>query len=133
MKEKLLMREDIDTIKEILNDIRKWLRFSGWNNIKNVLIENLQSNRDKLIYHFSDGKYGIRDIIPKIEAYQIKTSYGGIHGLWQKWSKIGIVEPIKVGSGFRYQKLFSLEDFGIEIPSLPSKEPEQPEEDTLIE
>ena len=127
------MSEDIGSIVEILRDIRKWLRFLGWNNVKNVLTENLQSDRDKLIYPFSDGKHGIRDIIQEIEAYQLKTSYGGIHRLWQKWSRIGIVEPIKAGSGFRFQKLFLLEDFGIAIPSLPSKDEEQPEEDVLIE
>ena len=122
------MSEDISHIIEIIEDIRKWLRFLGWNNVKNVLTENLQSDRDKLIYHFSDGEHGIRNIIPELGPFQIKTSYGGIHSLWQKWSKIGIVEPIKSGSGFRFKKLFILEDFGIVMPDRPTQTTEKPEE-----
>ena len=126
------MSENDLKIIALLEDIRKWIRFSGWNNVKNVLVENLQSDRDKLIYHFSDGENGIRDIIPKVEEYQNKTSFGGIHRLWQKWNKIGIVEPIKSGIGYRYQKLFSLEDFGISLPNLPSQEIKKSEEEENI-
>jgi len=131
------MSELNNKIIEILEDIRKWVKFSGWNNVKNVLTENLQSDRDKLIYHLSDGNRGIRDIVSESKSFNMKTSYGGVHSLWHKWSKIGIVEPITVGRGERYRKLFLFEDFGIDIPLLTSEkieeELEEEEEEEQIE
>jgi len=43
---------------------------------------------------------------------------------WKKWAKIGIVEPIRVCGGTRYKNLFSLEEFGIEVPEVKGQEAE---------
>ena len=38
---------------------------------------------------------------------------------WNKWIKAGIAEPISVkGGGIRAKRVFSLDDFGIEVPTV---------------
>ena len=110
---------------KILKDMLKWLRFLGWSKAKETLEESLRDEVDKLIYHFSDGEHGIRDIIPEVKAYNLSTSYGGIHGKWQRWAQNGIVIPKPAGSGTRYVKIFNLADFGLELPEKPEEETEE--------
>lgn len=118
----------LNSIQDIEVQIEKILRLSSFGlgpieiatllnvDIKNILEELLESDRDKLIYHFSDGEHGIREIMPKTGA-----SYGYIQGIWQRWYNYQIAEKLPVGSGFRAKKLYLLEDLGIVIPELPSK------------
>ena len=115
------MSEDrTDRIIELLEEILKWVKFQGWQNVKGILSEVLGDDMSKLIYHYSDGKSS-REIAEKVSvSHQTVTNY------WKKWAKIGIVEPLKVHRGIRYKRVFSLEDFGIEVPEV--KEPSEGEE-----
>ncbi|RLC69866.1 MAG: hypothetical protein DRI26_08230 [Chloroflexi bacterium] len=110
---------------KILKSILKWIKFLGWPKAREALEENLKDEVDRLIYHFSDGEHGIRDIIPKVKAYNLSTSYGGIHGKWQRWAKDGIVMPKPVRAGIRYVKIFDLAEFGIELPEKPEEKTEE--------
>jgi len=101
-----------DVMIGLLREILKWIRFQGWKNVKEVLLDTLQDDVAKLVYHYSDGRSS-RKIAEKVPVnYVTVTKY------WRKWAKIGIVEPIKVKGGTRYKRIFSLEDFGIEIPEI---------------
>ena len=100
----------------ILTDIYKWIRFLGWSKAKDALDEHLKNDVDRLIYHYSDGEHGIRDIISIIADHGLSTSFGGVHGRWQRWARNGLLMPKYIGAGIRYVKIFKLEDFGIEIP-----------------
>jgi hypothetical protein len=102
--------------EELIKEILKWVKILGWSEAKKILKEQLQDDVDVLIYHFSDGEHGIREIIPEVESRGLKTSYGGIHGKWQRWAENSIVFPVKSGSGIRYVKKFDVEEFGFEIP-----------------
>ena len=115
----------------ILKDILKWVRFQNWSKAKEALGDNLKDEVDRLIYHFSDGEHGIRDIITEVEAYNLSTSYGGIHGKWQRWAQNGIVIPKPVRAGIRYVKIFNLEDFGFEIPEKPEEVEEEKVEENI--
>jgi len=101
---------------ELLEEIRKWSRFQSWKEVKEVLLDVLGDDASKLIYHYSDGRSS-REV-----AQYVDRDYGVIVRLWKKWAEIGIVEPFAVQRGTRYKRLFSLEDFGIEIPQVSLKE-----------
>ena len=80
--------------------------------MKDVLIDVLTDDLSKLIYHYSDGRSS-REI-----AQKVSVSHVTVLRYWRKWAKVGIVEPIRVGGGTRYRKMFELEDFGIEVPEM---------------
>jgi hypothetical protein len=95
----------------LLREIVKWLRFTGMKEIKSVLTSALDTDRKSLIYHLSNGNNGSVEI-----AQQSGVSDFTVRNYWKQWSKLGIVEAMKVRRGDRYKKTFDLEDFGIEIP-----------------
>jgi len=97
-----------------LEEIRKWVKFSGWNNVKNVLTEALNEPEKVVAYSMTDGETGIRSITPIIGR-----GFGTVQRWWKEWAQIGIAETIKVkGGGSRAVALFHLEDFGIPIPEI---------------
>jgi len=95
----------------LLREIVKWLRFAGMKEVKTVLTSALDTEQKKLVYHLSDGGKSSLDI-----AQQSGVSDFTVRNYWKQWSKLGIVEAIKVGRGDRYVKTFDLEDFGIDVP-----------------
>lgn len=107
-----MSNDKTDRIIELLEEILRWTRFQGWRNVKDVLTDVLTDDLSKLIYHYSDGRSS-RQI-----AQKVSVSHVTVVRYWRKWAKVGIVEPIKVGSGIRYRKMFNLEDFGIEVPEI---------------
>ena len=108
-------------VEELLSEILKWVRFAGVKEVKAVLTSALDTDEKILAYHLSDGKNGSVAI-----ANQSGVSDFTVRTYWKQWSKIGIVEAIKVGPGDRYKKSFDLEDFGIRIPQakqVPERKP----------
>ena len=114
------MPEDkTDQVIKLLEEILKWTRLQGWQNTKAILLETLKDDIFKLVYQYSDGRSS-REI-----AKRVPISYKTVINYWNEWAKIGIVEPIKVrGGGARYQRLFSLEEFGIEISEVKTQDNE---------
>ncbi|MHA1755339.1 MAG: hypothetical protein ACTSVV_01115 [Promethearchaeota archaeon] len=103
-----------DEIVVLLREILKWIKFQAWGTVKNVLKSILDDDIKKVIYHNSDGKLSSRKI-----AELVPLSHSQIVVYWNEWSKSNIVEPIRVrGGGLRYKKIFDLEDFGIQVPSI---------------
>ena len=101
-----------EKIIELLEEILKWIKFIGWQNVKSVLSEALNDDISKLVYHYSDGRSS-REIAKKVSiSHQTVTNY------WKKWAKMGIVEPISARRAPRYKKLFSLEEVGIDVPNI---------------
>lgn len=98
-------------VEELLSEILKWMRFAGAKEVKGVLTSALDTDQKKLVYHLSDGDKGTVEI-----ANQSGVSDFTVRTYWKQWSKLGIVEAIKVRRGDRYKKSFDLEDFGIDVP-----------------
>ena len=97
----------------LLREILKWVKFIGWRHVKDVLTDVLNTDRAKLIYHYSDGR-SLREI-----ADLLGVSPETVRYYWKKWASLGIVDTVRVkGGGFRCIRMFSLEELGIEIPSL---------------
>jgi len=112
------LSQKFDRIIGLLNEILKWERFQGWKNVKDVLLDALKDDIMKLVYHYSDGRSSRK------VAEKVSISHNTVVNYWKKWAKIGIVEPINVKGGTRYKRIFSLEDFGIEIPKIENKKGE---------
>ena len=109
------------TLKEIastLSELLKWTRFAGMQQLKNIVIQNLKSDSEMLAYEFSDGNRGTREVAQLAGIGSNAT----VARLWQKWSKIGLVEPSKKFPG-RFQHICSLEELGLTMPQLPQQTP----------
>lgn len=106
--------------EELLREILKWIKFDGMQKVKNTLIDVLQKDVEKTIYEASDGKSSID--IAKVAGVSHQT----VVNYWKKWARIGLVEAERAQGGTRYRRVFSLEDFGIEVlkkEPVPSQEP----------
>lgn len=89
-------------------EIRKIL---GREEFKKFLLQILDDDTSKLVYHFSDGSTSRK--IAKVTPISFST----VTKYWEKWSEVKpeIVESIPAQRGKRYKKIFSLEDFGIDL------------------
>jgi len=96
-------------IIELLEELVKWKRFEGSQLAKKTMKELFSKDSEKLVYQNSDGKAS-RDI-----ATLSGVSDFSVRNYWKKWNIEGLVVPSDKHKG-RYERMFSLEDFGIEIP-----------------
>lgn len=115
------------TLKEIastLQEMLKWTRFAGMQQLKNIVTQNLKSDPEMLVYELSDGNRGTREIAQLAGIGSNAT----VARFWQKWSKIGLVEPSKKFPG-RFQHISSLEELGLTVPQMP-QQPQQVSEST---
>ncbi|WXG46772.1 MAG: hypothetical protein WED05_08975 [Candidatus Atabeyarchaeum deiterrae] len=96
----------------ILEEILKWLKVTSIPTVKKLLEDMLESDEEKLAYHFSDGRSS------QEVANNCGASYVTVTKWWKKWSRAGLAELSSVKGGERAKRVFSLEDFGIEISPL---------------
>jgi len=118
MVEKKGEKVDVDPQKrviELLEELVKWNKFSSMPNVKKVLLDILPTEENKLAYQFSDGRKS--EEISKIAGVDSST----IRDWGKIWINVGIAEPMPVKGGERAKRLFSLEDFGIDIPKPKQK------------
>jgi len=115
-----------EKVLDILQEILKWTKFQGMQDVKKILESELDDNAKKLIYELSDGKSSPE--IAKIANVTPMT----VRNYWKKWSKMGIME-IHPDYKKRYRKVFSLEEVGIEVPGLEKVEPVEKEEEIVAE
>lgn len=100
---------------QLLEEILKWIKFSGAKGVKDALVSALNSDQKRLIYDLSDGKESSAEI-----GKQAGVSDWTVRSYWKAWARQGIMEAVKFGTGDRYKKSFDLEDFGLSVPqSLP--------------
>jgi len=95
---------------ELLREILKWTKFDGMQRVKSTLMDVLQKDVEKIVYEFSDGRSSIE--VAKLAGVSHQT----VVNYWKKWSRLGLVEAERAKGGTRYKRVFSLEDFGIEVP-----------------
>ena len=107
-----MIEDKMDQIIKLLNEILQWIKFSEFKNVKEILLNALEDDMSKLIYHLSDGKTS-RQI-----AKKLPVTHTTVVNYWKRWAEIGIMEPVSARGGTRYKKIFSLEYFGIEIPEI---------------
>jgi len=105
-----LSDEKFDRMIQLLEEILKWTRLEGVQRAKTTLTELLKTHAEKLVYEYSDGRTSrqIADIVG--------VSHATVTNYWKKWARYGIVKEVGARGGTRYQRVFSLSDFGIEVP-----------------
>lgn len=100
-----------DKIIQVLEEILRWTRFQGIRDAKAVLLDALKTDAEKVAYQLSDGRSS--SSVGKICGVTDVT----VRNYWRRWFTLGIAEPSKKYKG-RFERTFSLEDLGIEIPSI---------------
>jgi len=103
-----------ERIIQLLEEILKWIRIQGIQNVKGILNDILRKDIEKLIYNNSDGRTS-REI-----AKTVGVSHATVVNYWNRWAKYGLVEEIRAQGGTRYKRVFSLLDLGIELPTINS-------------
>ncbi|GAH62867.1 unnamed protein product [marine sediment metagenome] len=107
--------EKLDKIIELLEEILKWTRFEGNQRVKEVLLDELDTDVKKIAYELSD-----RRSSSKI-ARVIDVTDQTIRNWWKKWAKRGLTE-VHPDYKMRFRKVFPLRDFGIEVPEIKKGE-----------
>jgi hypothetical protein len=111
------MSDELKTLKSIeskLDQLLKWTRFAGMQQLRTILTQNLTKDREMLIYELSDGKRSTREIAALLGI----KSHVTVANYWKKWSVLGIVEPSEKYPG-RFRKVCSLKEVGLTVPPLP--------------
>jgi transposase-like protein len=121
-----------DRMIELLEEMLKWTKVTSIPHVKRFLSEILQSDEERIAYHYSDGRDSRE--VAKVAGAHFTT----VARWWKTWIRAGIAEPVGAQRGERAKRAFSLEDFGIEVPSLkvvepPKKEAKAPTPEALEE
>lgn len=100
-----------DKVIELLEEILRWTRLQGVQNARTVLVDALKTDILKTAYQLSDGRSSTEVGKTCGVSHMTVTNY------WRQWFTLGIAQPSKKYKG-RFERAFSLEDLGIEIPSM---------------
>lgn len=109
------MSEELDVLKSIdykIDQLLKWFRFASLQQLRNILTQNLTTDKELLIYELSDGEHTTREIASLVNVSSNQT----IVNYWKRWSKLGMVEPSKRQG--RFQRICSLEEVGLTVPPM---------------
>lgn len=115
-----MLEEILSTLKEIL----KWVKFSGAEEVRAVLMKVLDTEQKRLIYFLSDGTHGSVEI-----GKTANVSDSTVRRYWETWARLGLAQPVPVKGGFRLKKSFELEDFGLAVPQANKTESKKQQEE----
>lgn len=107
-----------DRTIELLEEILLWTKYD-YSEIKQKMIEYLDTDDKKIAYQLSDGENSTYDIEKKVSVTAMTVS-----NWWNRWFEAGIVEQTEKYGGGRYKRLISLTKMGIPIPEIPEEEVE---------
>lgn len=105
-------------IVELLEELVRWTRVTSFPKVKDLLNRILTSPEEKVAYQSSDAEKTSRKV-----AEMANVSKFTILKWWTAWTKAGIAESISVQRGDRAKRIFSLDDFGIEVPEIGRSSP----------
>ena len=95
---------------EVLEEILRWIKVTSIPRVKQLLLDTLPSDKEKVAYYYSDGQ----------DSRAVSTASGvpftTVTRWWKRWIRAGIAEAVGAKRGDRAKRIFSLEDFGIEVP-----------------
>jgi len=107
---------------QTLEELVKWTRVTSIPHVKKLLLEILTTPEEKIAYESSNGERTGREV-----AEVANVTQPTVARWWKIWTKAGIAEAISVQRGERARRLFSLDDFGIEVPVIHKATQEQGE------
>ena len=113
-----LNKQSIKTEQMIssIQELTKWIKVTSHAEVGKILSEQVRSESQKIVYSSSDGKRTTKELFELSGMYPADVSEN-----WKKWTRVGIAEQVGAQGGTRGKSLFSLEDFGIEIPKAMGK------------
>ena len=111
------MSEQNNEQTALLKEIAKWVRFSGFKQVKEVLQTTLDDKKKIFAYHLSDGKTTSTVISQKTGINQPKISE-----LWKEWLTLGLGESITASGGSRFKRSFDLKMFGIQVSEIKGEQ-----------
>jgi len=100
-----------DRIIELLEELVKWTKVTSIPRVRELLLEILRSPEERIAYHSSDGERTSREV-----GRMSDVSHMTVANWWKTWIRAGIAESVSVRGGERAKRIFSLDDFGIEVP-----------------
>src|SRR3990172_3856404 len=108
-----LVRKKDRTI-QLLEELVNWTKATSKQKVKDILEQQVSSPAQKVVYKFSDGKKKAKEL----------SAFSGLDETtiskdWKRWARAGITEQVPARGGTRGRSIFSLEDFGIDVPDLP--------------
>lgn len=95
---------------ELLEELVKWTRVTSIPHVKKLLLEILTTPEERIAYQSSNGERTGRQVADVANVTQPTVTRW-----WKTWIMAGIAEAISVRRGERARRLFSLDDFAIEI------------------
>ena len=111
------MSEELKALRNIenkLDQILKWTKIAGMQQLRDLLTQNLIDDTAMLVYEYSDGERSTREVA-KLVGLKSNTT---VANYWRKWTELGIVEPSSRYHG-RFQRICSLGEVGLTIPPIP--------------
>jgi hypothetical protein len=106
-----------DELTRLMKELVKWAKLTGKQQLKMMILENLKTNTEKLVYELSDGERSVRDVEKKT-----KVSKSRVGSYWEKWLALGIVEESERFQG-RMRHICSLDELGIEVTKSAQETP----------
>lgn len=108
---------------KLLRELVAWTRFQALPSLRETLQREMDDEKKKLVYQYTDGKKGVKEVGTLAD---VPTTT--VHRWWHRWHNIGIVRQAEDRAG-RMVRLCSLRDLGIDVPRLreESREQEEPE------
>lgn len=103
-------------VVELLTELLAWTKLEARPRVAARLAEILDSHEKKVVYEYSDGTRGVRQI-----SEMTGVDKNTVSNWWGEWDALGVMEQATTRKG-RRQRLVPLEHVGIEVPVLPPRE-----------
>jgi hypothetical protein len=108
------MTDTDERILATLQEIARWTRFMGLNQVRNAAEGILKSDEDRAVYYFSNGA-SVRDVERLTGVGRTKVARR-----WDEWQAVGLMHDSTRFQG-RKEATFSLAELGIALPELVRK------------
>jgi hypothetical protein len=105
-------------VLELLTELLAWTKLEARPRVAARLAGILDSHEKRMVYEYSDGTRGVREI-----SEMTGVDKNTVSNWWGEWDALGVMQQATTRKG-RRQRLVSLEDLGIEAPAPPRKEEE---------
>jgi hypothetical protein len=114
---------ELRSLEGSIAEMAKWVRFQSAARLREALLKELDTPQKKVAFELTDGEHSRRDIAKEIGIDDDRT----VRTWWDRWFQLAVVAESENWKG-RPQKIVSLSEIGIEVPSLKPKPAPQPPE-----
>jgi hypothetical protein len=113
-----LDKDQGDAIIDLLQELVVWTKLVHRAEVAQWFTQILDSDEKRLVYEYSDGERGVRELGKLTGASKALVS-----AWWRDWDQLGIMQQSRSVPG-RRQRMVSLEELGIVVPPAPVRQEE---------